>query len=108
MTHDRQLVQTRLTIEENDAGNISWFYHLGSSSLLSIPDMPMYHISNFQVPGCILSVLNILDNVESYSHRLTPVVFLLQDISTGMRSSTIDDRRSHQVDIVVCNSFRIG
>jgi len=62
MTHDRQLVQTRLSIEQDDTGRQQRIPY-GGSDLLSIPQMTMNDIPNLEIPRSSLSRLFVLHHM---------------------------------------------
>jgi hypothetical protein len=62
MTHDRQLMQTRLSIEQDDTGRQQQMLS-GSIDLLSVPQMTMDDIPNLEIPRSPLSRLLMLHHM---------------------------------------------
>jgi hypothetical protein len=81
MTHDRQLVQTRLSVEQDDTGcQHPVLYDFGD--LLSVPQMTMNNITNLEIPRSPLSRLFMLHHVQRQPDRVTELVFGFEQVST--------------------------
>ena len=81
MTHDRQLVQTRLSVEQDDTSCQRQILY-DSSDLLSVPQVTMNDITDLEIPRSPLSRLFVLHHMQRQPDRVTELVFGLEQIST--------------------------
>jgi hypothetical protein len=81
MAHDRQLVQTRLSVEQDDTGCQQQELY-GSIDLLSVPQVTMNDIPDLEIPRSPLSRLLMLHNMQRQTYRVTKLVLRFEQIST--------------------------